>query len=46
VRDLVKGLGLPEEQEKVVFVSGTVRKEDHRLTDADEVAIFRPVGGG
>lgn len=46
VGDLVQELELPEEQIKVVFVNGTVRKEDHRLSDGDEVGIFPPVGGG
>jgi molybdopterin converting factor small subunit len=43
---LVRELELPEEQVKVVFVNGTVRKEDYGLTDGDEVGIFPPVGGG
>jgi molybdopterin converting factor small subunit len=46
VGQLVRELKLPEEQVKVVFVNGTVRKEDYGLTDGDEVGIFPPVGGG
>ena len=46
VAQLVSKLGLPEEQVKVVFVNGTVRKADHCLTDGDEVGVFPPVGGG
>lgn len=46
VAQLVNELGLPEEQVKVVFVNGTVRKEDYGLTGGDEVGIFPPVGGG
>ncbi len=46
VRELLQELELPEEQVKVVFVNGTVRKEDHRLSDGDEVGAFPPVGGG
>jgi molybdopterin converting factor small subunit len=46
VAQLVKELGLPEEQVKVVFVNGTVQKGDHGLTDGDEVGVFPPVGGG
>ncbi len=46
VKDLIDELELPEEQVKVIFVNGTVRKEDHRLSDGDEVGVFPPVGGG
>lgn len=46
VGQLLKELELPEEQVKVIFVNGTVRKEDYRLSDGDEVGIFPPVGGG
>lgn len=46
VRELLQELELPEEQVKVVFVNGTVRKEDYRLSDGDEVGVFPPVGGG
>ena len=46
VARLVKELGLPEEEVKVVFVNGTIRKKDYGLTDGDAVGIFPPVGGG
>lgn len=46
VGSLLEKLELPEEQVKVTFVNGTVRKEDYRLSDGDEVGIFPPVGGG
>ncbi len=46
VKDLIGELELPEEQVKVIFVNGTVRKEDHHLSDGDEVGVFPPVGGG
>ena len=46
VAQLVKELGLPEEQVKVVFVNGIVQKGDHGLMDGDEVGVFPPVGGG
>lgn len=43
---LLKELELPEEQVKVTFVNGKVRKEQHLLSDGDEVGVFPPVGGG
>ncbi len=46
VGQLLKELELPAEEVKVIFVNGTVRKEDHRLSDGDEVGFFPPVGGG
>ena len=43
---LVEHLRLPADQVKVVFVNGTVRKEEYTLNEGDEVGIFPPVGGG
>lgn len=46
VGQLLEELTLPEEQVKVVFVNGIIQKEDHSLSDGDEVGLFPPVGGG
>jgi molybdopterin synthase sulfur carrier subunit len=46
VGDLVRKLGLPEDQVKLVFVNGLFQELDHPLADGDEVGIFPPVGGG
>ncbi len=46
VEQLLRELELPEEHVKVIFVNGTVRKEDYQLADGDDVGIFPPVGGG
>lgn len=46
MRDLVRQLGLPEEQVKLVFVNGLVQELGHILADGDEIGIFPPVGGG
>lgn len=46
IADLVERLNLPDDQVKVVFVNGTVRRRDFRLSEGDEVGIFPPVGGG
>lgn len=43
---LLLTLDLPEEQVKVMFVNGIVRKPDYRLSDGDEVGVFPPIGGG
>jgi sulfur-carrier protein len=46
VGDLVRRLGLPEEEVKLVFVNGRSRDQDHILEDGDEVGLFPAVGGG
>jgi molybdopterin synthase sulfur carrier subunit len=43
---LVRLLGLPEEEVKMIFVNGIVRDREHVLADGDELGIFPPVGGG
>ncbi len=43
---LIRQLGLPAEEVKMVFVNGLVRQRDHPLADGDELGIFPPVGGG
>jgi molybdopterin converting factor small subunit len=46
VGQLVQQLGLPEDEVKVVFVSGISRESDDALAEGDRVGIFPPVGGG
>jgi molybdopterin synthase sulfur carrier subunit len=46
VGQLVRLLGLPEEEVKMIFVNGIVRDREHVLADGDELGIFPPVGGG
>jgi molybdopterin converting factor small subunit len=46
VGQLIEQLGLPQEQVKLVFVSGIARDREHVLADGDVVGIFPPVGGG
>ena len=46
VGDLLRELGLPEQEVKVVFVNALHREPDHPLADGDQVGIFPPVGGG
>jgi molybdopterin synthase sulfur carrier subunit len=46
VGDLVRHLGLPEKEIKIVFVNALVRELDHVLADGDELGMFPPVGGG
>ncbi len=46
VGQLIRELGLPGEEVRMVFVNGLVRERDHPLADGDEVGIFPPVGGG
>jgi molybdopterin synthase sulfur carrier subunit len=46
VGELVRHLGLPEKEVKIVFVNALVRELDHALASGDELGIFPPVGGG
>jgi molybdopterin synthase sulfur carrier subunit len=46
VADLVRQLGVPEKEVKLIFVNGLMRELDHVLADGDELGIFPPVGGG
>lgn len=46
VGDLLSELDVPREQVKIVFVNGTVQKQDYSLSDGDEIGLFPPVGGG
>lgn len=46
VRDLVRHLGLPKAEVKLVYVNALFREMDHVLADGDELGIFPPVGGG
>jgi len=46
VGDLLRELGLPEDEVKLVFVNGLVRTGGDPLSDGDEIGIFPPVGGG
>ncbi len=46
VGQLIEHLRLPAGEVKVIFVNGTVRGEEHALSDGDKVGVFPPVGGG
>ncbi len=46
VTDVLQQLGVPHDEIKLCFVNGRQRELDYCLSDADELAIFPPVGGG
>lgn len=46
VRDLITGLGIPENTVKLIFINGVHGKTDTVLNDGDRVGLFPPVGGG
>jgi molybdopterin converting factor small subunit len=46
VGQLLRQLGVPEEEVKMVFVNGIVRDREQVLAAGDELGIFPPVGGG
>ena len=46
IRDLMRTLGLPEEESRLFFVKGVSKKLTDGLNDFDEIGIFLPLGGG
>ena len=46
VKDLIKEVGIKENEAKQVFVKHKTRPDDFVLEDGQKVAIFPPVGGG
>jgi len=46
VGDLVKTLGIPLQDAKLIFIDGVKGGWDSRLNGGERVAIFPPVGGG
>ncbi|MBT8762553.1 MoaD/ThiS family protein [Desulfohalobiaceae bacterium Ax17] len=46
VAQLIKKLGIPEDEVKIVFVNGKKATLDTKLKDNDRVGIFPAVGGG
>ena len=46
VDDLLKKLGVPEDETKQVFVDGRQRPFDYLLQGGEEVGIFPPIAGG
>lgn len=46
IKDLVKTLGIPEEDVKLIFINGKREMLSYVLKDNDRVGIFPPVGGG
>ena len=46
VADLIRQVGIPDGEVKLIFVNALFRDPDHVLADGDELGIFPPVGGG
>lgn len=46
LRDLVKNLGIPEEEIWLVSVDNEIRPKEAILKGGEEVLIFAPVAGG
>ncbi len=46
VAQLIERLGIPASTVKTVFVKHLIVKDDHILTNGDEVGIFPPIAGG
>ena len=46
LKDLIKDLGIPEEQIKLIFINGIHASGDEILKDGDRIGIFPPIAGG
>jgi sulfur carrier protein ThiS len=46
VSELLKQLGIPEDQVKLIFLNGTHANGDTVLEEGCRVGVFPPVGGG
>jgi molybdopterin synthase sulfur carrier subunit len=46
VQELLKGLNIPPEAPKVIFLNGIHARGDEVLQDGDRVGAFPPVAGG
>lgn len=46
IEELLRTVGVPEDEAKLVFVNGKRKERDYVLKDLDRVGIFPPVGGG
>jgi sulfur carrier protein len=46
VGDILRILGIPEEEASLVFINGRSAGKDSRLRGDDRLAVFPPIGGG
>jgi molybdopterin synthase sulfur carrier subunit len=46
VGDILVSLGIPEDQQKIIFVNGVHGIEETILNDSDRVGVFPPIAGG
>jgi molybdopterin converting factor small subunit len=46
VSDVLRKLGVPRDQPKIILINGVHGKEDDRLKDRDVLSVFPPVAGG
>jgi molybdopterin synthase sulfur carrier subunit len=46
VADIIRQLGIPSREAKLIFVNGVKRNPEAPLANGDRLGIFPPVGGG
>ena len=46
IHDLIKELGIPEEECKQAFINRYRQEWDYELQEGDRVALFSPIAGG
>lgn len=46
VQSLLKILGIPENEARLFFIGGALKKLTDPLNDGDEISLFLPMAGG
>jgi|WetSurMetagenome_2_1015567.scaffolds.fasta_scaffold826336_1 molybdopterin converting factor small subunit len=46
VQNLLDTLGIPEDEARLFFIGGAIKKLTDRLHDGDEISLFLPMAGG
>lgn len=46
IRNLLKILGIPENEARMLLVKGVYKKPTDPLNDGDEISLFLPIAGG
>ncbi|MDQ5987452.1 MAG: hypothetical protein CSYNP_03192 [Syntrophus sp. SKADARSKE-3] len=46
VGDVIRAIGIPEKDVKLIFINGRHGLPDTELAEGDTLALFPPIGGG
>ncbi|MDI7260158.1 MAG: MoaD/ThiS family protein [Thermodesulfobacteriota bacterium] len=46
IEKLIQILRLPQNEARVIFINGLLKKTKDLIKDGDQISIFTPIGGG